>query len=313
VRAGAAARDGAPVFIVGSMRSGTTLLRLMLNEHPQLAIPAESHFLAMLFDRFEPTARLDTAEVAEAIAIVTGTEPWQRDYAHDAAQLAAFVGPGPMTLPELIARVFRLEVGSDAARWGDKTPHYLNRVRALLTAFPEAQVVAIVRDPRDNYLSLAPRDWGVGSTPWEIGRYLARNGRLVRRWQEEYDEHAFTVVRYEDLVLDTESVLRNLCAHLEIPFDRGMSAFFQNAEQNVQQWELDMGAHGKLLRPPSQADVGRWRHEGSRIAHAEIEALTVDVLVQFGYERRVPRQVMPMLRAAARAACQLRKPFRRPV
>jgi hypothetical protein len=311
VNPGSPAHDQAPVFIVGSMRSGTTLLRLMLNEHPQVAIPSESHFLATLFDRFEPAARLDAADVAQAVAIVAATDSWQRDYAHDAAELATFVGAGPMTLAELIVRVFRLEVGPEPTRWGDKTPHYLNRVRAIFDAFPDAQVVAIVRDPRDNYLSLAPRDWGAGSTPWEIGRYLARNGRLVRHWQREYDERAFTVVRYEDLVLDTETVLRGLCAHLGLPFDTGMSAFFQNAAENVQQWELDIGAHGKLLRPPSQADVGRWRREGSRVAHAEIEALTVEVFDQFGYERTLPRRTLPMVRAAGRIAYRVRAPFRR--
>jgi hypothetical protein len=301
-----APRDHAPVFVVGSVRAGTTLLRLMLNEHPDLAIPAESHFVALLFDRFGPDARLGPAEVAEAVALVAGSEAWQRDYAHDAAQLTAFVGPGPMTLAELITRVFRLEVGTDAARWGDKTPHYLSRVRALFTAFPEAQVIAIVRDPRDSYLSLVSRDW-VGTTPWEIGRYLARNGRLVRRWQKEYSDRAFTVVRYEDVVLDTETVLRNLCAYLELPFDASMSTFFRNAAGNVQQWELDIGAHGKLLRPPSAADVGRWRHEGSRVAHAEIEALTAEILDEHGYERRLPNRALPLVRTAARAGYQLRR------
>jgi Sulfotransferase family len=292
--------DAAPVFIVGSMRSGTTLLRLMLNEHPDVAIPAESHFLSLLFDRFDPAAQLSGPELEEAAAIVAGSEPWQRDFAHTGGELRVAVGSGPIALAQFITRVFRLEIGPAAARWGDKTPHYLNRVRALVTCFPAAKVIATVRDPRDNYLSLAPRDW-VGHTPWDIGRYLARNGRLLQRWRAEYPDTTFTVVRYEDLVLDTDRTLRSLCEFLGIPFDARMETFFRNAEHNVQGWELDIGAHEKLLRAPSSEDVGRWKREGSRVANAEIEALTVDLIDEYGYERRLPAAALPVLRSAARA------------
>ena len=43
-----------PIFVVGAGRSGTTLLRLMLNEHPDIAIPPESHFIALLIKAFGP-------------------------------------------------------------------------------------------------------------------------------------------------------------------------------------------------------------------------------------------------------------------
>jgi hypothetical protein len=302
-----AAASRAPIFVVGAMRSGTTLLRLMLNEHPEVAIPAESHFVASLLRTFSPTAVLAGPDLLRAVEIVASSPEWQRDYDADEAALRDAVGTGHLSLGAFIERVFRLEVGMEPRRWGDKTPAYLTRVDQLLTCFPDAQVVAIVRDPRDVYLSLATRDW-VGETTWDIGRYLAQYGRFVARWRAAFDDAHFRVVRYEDLVLRTEPTLRSLCEYLGLPFAAEMEAFFEGAEQNVQQWELDIGAHTKLLRRPAPSDVARWRREGTRLQHAEIEALTVAVVDDHGYERRVPGAAVPVLRLEPRARHHARSP-----
>jgi hypothetical protein len=300
--------DG-PVFIVGAMRSGTTLLRLMLNEHPQLAIPAESHFVSALFRRFDAETTLGTDEIEDAVAIVAGTEEWQRDYAHDAEALRTAIGAGPMSLAELVDRVFRLETApSGKPRWGDKTPAYLFRVDDLARCFRESQIIAIVRDPRDVYLSLRSKGW-VGETPWDIARYLRRCDALVDRWTATLPRDRFTVVRYEDVVLDTDRTLHGLCGYLGMPFADEMRAFFETADEHVQEWELDIGAHNKLLRPPDPADVGRWRREGSRLEIAEVEALTADIIRARGYEPSpAPKRAAPLLRVEARVRHHLRRP-----
>lgn len=300
---------GGPVFIVGAMRSGTTLLRLMLNEHPELAIPAESHFVSALLRAFGPEATLDGDDLERAIGIVAGTEEWQRDFAGDEQALRAAVGAGPLRVGALVDRVFRLEIGpTGKPRWGDKTPAYLFRVDELLRALPNSQVIAIVRDPRDVYLSLRPKGW-VGETPWEIGRYLCRCNDLVMRWSATVPPNRFTVVRYEDLVLDTDRTLHELCAYLALPFADRMRAFFRSAEENVQRWELEIGAHNKLLRPPDPQDVGRWRREGSRLEIAEVESVTAGVIDAHGYERSGSIAVAsPVLSVEARLRHHLRRP-----
>jgi hypothetical protein len=299
--------DPSPVFVVGAMRSGTTLLRLMLNEHPGLAIPAESHFVAPLFRRFGPDVVLDGDRLTEAVDVVAGSPEWQRDFGHTEDELRAAVGDGPLRMDELLDRVFRLEIADTGkSRWGDKTPAYLHRVDQLVTCFPAAKVVCIVRDPRDVYLSLSAHGW-VGQTTVEIAAYLNRCERKRRRWERQLPAGSFRTVRYEDLVLDTEPTLRSVCTFLDLPFAGEMRAFFRNANDNVQQWELDIGAHNKLLRPPSTDDVGRWRREGSRLAIAEVEAMTGDVLDAHGYPRRLPARTGAPVRLEARARTRLRR------
>jgi hypothetical protein len=293
--------------VVGAARSGTTLLRLMLNAHPDIAIPSESHFFGALFRAFPPTVTLTGDAVAQAVDVVASSPEWQRDFAHSEAELRAAIGPGPLPMRDFVERVFRLEVGSGPARWGDKTPANLHWVDTLVACFPDAQVIAIVRDPRDVSLSLARLGW-YGGTPWAIGRYLAHNGRALQRLRDRYDERCLRVVRYEDLVLDTEAELRALCAFLDVPFVAAMQAFHTQADRHVQPWELETGLHTNLRRAPSPDDVGRWRRDGSRWHHAQIEALTIDVVRAYQYERLVPDAALGAVRLAARAGHHARTP-----
>jgi hypothetical protein len=297
----------APIFIVGAGRSGTTLLRLMLNAHPDIAIPSESHFIAPLIRDFGAQTTLSGGSLERATAMVASSEEWRRDFAHGEAELRAAVGSDPLTVAELVDRVFRLEVGPEPARWGDKTPANLHWVGPLLTCFPDGQAIAIVRDPRDVHMSLVPLEW-FGTSTWDIGRYLARNTTSIARWREQYPNERFHVVRYEDLVLETERTLKELCSVLGVPYVREMDAFFEHAATHVQPWELDTGIHQKLLRAPSPDDAGRWQREGSRRDHAEIEALTVETIEMFGYERRVADRWLPLWRWEARLRHHARAP-----
>ncbi len=294
-----------PVFVVGAGRSGTTLLRLMLNAHPDIAIPSESHFLGPLLRVGGTEAVLDEAAIEQAIGVVLASTEWQRDFAHSEDDLRKAVALDPITLAELIERVFRLEVGTDAAIWGDKTPHNLHFVDKLLECFPNGVAIGIVRDPRDVYISLESIGW-FGRSTWEIGRYIARNGELMQRWRAAFSTDRFRVVRYEDLVLDPEPVINDLCAMLGVTPHSGMFSFYEDAPQNLLSWELETGIHTKLLRAPARDDVQRWMRELSLRRRCEIEAMTSAVIDAYDYPRRVPTRVLGAIRAETRASYHAR-------
>jgi hypothetical protein len=296
----------APIFVVGAGRSGTTLLRLMLNEHPDISIPSESHIIGPLMRTFGAHAILADDTLARALSMVLETPEWQRDFGHTPDELCIAVGEGPLTLAQFFDRVFRLEVGPEPAHWGDKTPANMWWVGPLLECFPNAQAVAIVRDPRDVYLSLLPLNW-FGDDPWTIGRYIAHNDAWLQRWVSTCAPERLHVVRYEDLVSDTEGTLRRLCDGLGVPFAPGMVGFHENTRRNVQQWELDQ-VHQKLLRPPASDDIARWKREGTRLDRMEVEAVTADMMHAWGYEHSVASRSLPLIRAEARARHHVRRP-----
>jgi hypothetical protein len=274
-RTGSGATTGQqPFFIVGSDRSGTTLLRLYLNASSRLAIPSESWFLIDLFAAFgqgsapERHRVLDAAALERAIAIVT-EHPRFRDGWHvdPDALLAELAGSGEVTLPTFIDALFRLETSlPHGGRWGDKTPEYALHMADLDRAFPQAQFVHIVRDGRDVYLSLASRRWrDRGHTPYELGRYWTRAVTAVGAAGAWLGPQRYLLVRYEDLVLDTRSTLERVAGFLGVGFEERMLDAHEQAGAIVTPSESSAGVHDKLFRAPRTTDVARWR-ESARSA-----------------------------------------------
>jgi hypothetical protein len=281
------------------MRSGTTLMRLILSRHSELEIPPESHFLAKLFKAVDPEQILTDETRERALQVVLASPEWQRDWRHDEAALRRRIEERrPESVGAFIDEVFRLQIEpSGKPSWGDKTPAYLFQVERLRACFPDARFVAMVRDPRDVYLSIAPRNW-VGKTTWQVGQYLRRCDALIEGFEKQ--DSRFTVVRYEDLVTRPEGTVRGVCRALGLDFEPSMLSFHEDAVHNVQDWELELGTHQKLLRPMQSDDVARWTREGRRRDITEVEAVCWDAISYFGYEPSISRRQVPMLIARSR-------------
>ncbi|MEI9963372.1 MAG: sulfotransferase [Caulobacteraceae bacterium] len=190
-------------FIVGVSRSGTTLLRMMLDAHPQLAIPFETHFLNRLVlagDGLSPAQFLD---------LVVGTPSWP-NLALDADEVARALGEiTPFSATEGVRTVYRLcAARAGKARWGDKTPSYLAIMPAIQRLLPEARFVHIVRDGRDTALSFKGLWFGPGDDVKAAARFWNERVRKARAQSAELGH--YMEVRYEDLVLDPRAVLTRI-------------------------------------------------------------------------------------------------------
>ena len=110
-----------PPFIVGVARSGTTLLRLMLDAHPELAIPPETHFVPRLIKLVDGGA--GPGEVATFLA---GHPRWG-DYGLDAAELERRLDAlEPFDAGSALRAFYGLYAeGQGKPRWGDKSPPYV--------------------------------------------------------------------------------------------------------------------------------------------------------------------------------------------
>src|SRR4029434_6926754 len=135
-------------FIVGVPRSGTTLLRIMLDAHPQLAIPPETGFLSRL-------VRLPWLWAAglgrrRLLTIITRAESWP-DFHLDAHALAeALDAVKPFTLADGLRAFYRLYAARfNKSLWGDKTPLYGRHAYSIARLLPEARFIHLIRDGRD--------------------------------------------------------------------------------------------------------------------------------------------------------------------
>jgi hypothetical protein len=208
-----------PFFIVGCPRSGTTLLQLLIDGQPNVAIPPESHVVER-FHRLLPLyGDLSERPRAEALARDLLADERIKEWGLEARPADVLQGLERPTARDLVARLFELYAAKQGKRrWGDKTPQHALYLREVLALFPEARIVHLVRDGRDVCESLKRVFIGPKSTP-AIARTWRRYVRTVEQARRDFiAPERFLQVRYEDVVLQRERELRRLMEFLGEPY-----------------------------------------------------------------------------------------------
>jgi hypothetical protein len=269
-------------FVVGCGRSGTTLVRALLDAHPLLAIPDESYFPIWLGRdraRYERPDGFALARFTEDVIAERGFRQW----ALDPDEVRRALGDeSPTNFADAVRGCFALYArvhGKD--RYGDKTPIFVLHIATLARMFPEAVFVHVVRDGRAVALSRIEASWGTERLDHEalLWRAHIEQGRAQGaalgpgRYQE---------VKYEDLLDEPECVARALCAFVRLPFEPAMLRYHEHAAPLVQALAIP-DEHRNLLRPPTKG-LRDWRTQITPAQLALFEALAGDTLRTFGYD-----------------------------
>ena len=252
-------------FIVGVGRSGTTMLRLMLDSHPDMAIPPETHFVPDVIEAIENGGGPE--QVVEAMTAVRQWGDLHTDRDEMLARLNAIEDFNAGTA----LRSFYEEYASrfDKPRWGEKTPAYVRKMRKIEGVLPEARFIHVIRDGRDVCLSRWKRN--LGKDPAPAGQVAEGWQRRIRRAQKQGKrlDH-YLELRYEDLVIDTEPVLKEIAAFIELDWDPVMLKFYEGAAERMAEmagdlpfdrWQADptrRGAHAGSRDDPEAARPQRY-------------------------------------------------------
>jgi len=283
-------------FVVGVNRSGTTLLRMMLDAHPELTIPPETHFIPEMIRRanHENTRR-------RLIRSITKHPRWG-DFGLDEAELRARAKQvRPLTAEGAIRCFYELYAASQGKpRWGDKTPRYMRAMPRIARALPEARFVHLIRDGRD--VALSQRERVIGDEAVTMTAMAERWQRRIiaaREGAAEIRADSYLEVRYEDLVSDTEGTLRRVCGFIELDYDPAMLDYHRHASERLAEMDRDLdnadngivrtatnrlAAHALTTEPPTTDRSGRWRGEMSAAELAAFEAVAGALLTELGYE-----------------------------
>ena len=291
LRAKGATPPPAP-FVCGVTRSGTTLLRLMLDTHPEVAIPGETHWVPRLIKRME-RAPLTADEAAD---FVTEHKRWG-DFHLDAGQLRErFRALRPFTAGDAIREFYGLYSEREGkTRYGDKTPGYMREMLRLQRVLPETHFIHIIRDGRDVALSVLKLNWGP-SNPTEAAQLWTE--RIQKARQQAPKVSNYMEIRFEDLVIDTEGTLRKVCEFIDLEFVPGMLDYHERAADRLKEKERDlprsnrpaqpaelrMKSHMLAREPPREDRIGLWRTKMEPEAIAEYEAVAAPMLTELGYE-----------------------------
>ena len=270
-----------PFFIVGAQRSGTTMLRLMLNSHRNLAVPFESKFVAEFYKRLDDYGDLKRSENRlRLLHDIQQHEAVRRGHLIAATdeQLVLDVS----SYPELLARIFSCYASkSGKSRWGDKTPSYVTDIPLLRLLFPECRILHIVRDGRDVAQSMARVSWGSSHVP-HLAMDWRRKATLGHKTGITLGRH-YLLIRYEHLVLRAEETLKQVCTFLEEPYDPGMLQYHVKAQQEMPSDSMQW--HRSSVKPPDPSKVFAWKRDMSQTDKIIFEQLAGDALDLFGYER----------------------------
>jgi Sulfotransferase family len=185
-----------PIFIVSPMGTGSTLLRLILDTHQNIAIPHETGFMrlytAMRFMPFKLSGRAWAQRLG-----------WSDEELDEEAR-------------RFFDRIFMRYAGEHGKqRWGEKTPQHLWHVGKMERVFPDSVFIGIVRHPGAASASNMRR-FG-HSVKWATG-HMRRYMKEVAR-QAALRPDRMVIVRYEDLVLEPERLMRELLEWLGEPWD----------------------------------------------------------------------------------------------
>lgn len=277
-------------FVVGVGRSGTTLLRLMLDAHPHLAIPPETHFIPKLVKEMDPAASAE-----EAVEFIASRRRWP-DFGLDREALRARVEEAGEVTPTTVTRAFfaLYAEAQGKPRWGDKTPPYVARMPRIEKVVPEARFVHLIRDGRAVALSLRDAHFGP-DTLAGAAEMWARRVTRARRMAGRVGH--YLEVRYEDLVVDAEPVLREICDFTDLPWDDAMLRYHEGASERMAEHAHDLeradgttvsvemraGLHTEVTQAPQAERAERWRDALTPEEVAVIEAEAGDVLRELGY------------------------------
>ena len=255
-------------FIVGCPRSGTTLLQVMLNRHPQIIVPPETK-LFYYYHRAPVWLRRQTLDrINVDLGVQLSEELAERH-----------VGTGEM-YAELIRQYMRGQRKSNATHFGEKTPEHTSRVSDIHEEFPESPLVFMYRDGRDVALSLTRVPWiacdlRAGITIWK--RY---HRELVKCRALGRDNVLF--LRYEWLVTEPERAVRSVLDHLGVPYADLISP---QAEDFVNAFpERERGWKSLACSPVSDQRIGVWKRELNEQELLTVERLAEKPLRDLGYQ-----------------------------
>lgn len=272
-----------PIFIFGCPRSGTSLLTRILDCHPRIAIPFESHFYNTFYPWLSDYGDLHLkANYQRLIDDVLSTEvmrdwnpPPQREQVLTAIEQFDFPG-----IVQGFMSAWTQAQGKQ--RWGEKTPAHVFYWPEILRDFPNLQVLHIVRDGRDVALSWQKARFGPKHI-YPLAQKWVNYLETVEQLRAQLDDNQFLAIRYEELLSQPEKVTQEVCTFLGEEFDPNMLNF----HKSVQYYPTDRRNQQNLSRPPMLANIGKWHTSMSRRELRIFEAVAGTTLGRYGYQTQL--------------------------
>ena len=275
-------------FIVGCGRSGSSLLRSILDAHSNISLPHETSF----FSRISSGSFGVGDTTLEQKLRVIMDKWWIGDMATSANTITEQLGDHEPSWRNLfMAFLASLPNDPNVNTFGEKTIRHLDYVHQLLDEFPNCRIIQVIRDPRasfasfrrvqvgSNQVSKFVKDWRAAA---EVDLTLANHERYLR-------------VKFESLVASPEENSGLICKFLGVEYDPGMMKFH---ERETAGFSPEQVHHQNTRKPVFQSSVARWKEELSKTQIGLLESFLAEHMQRLDYELTGIKVVAPSFQMA---------------
>jgi len=277
-----------PIFIIGSERSGTTLVLAILACHPRIAVPEVTWY----YPRFRPylhtfgdlSERDNFNTLAHEMSNGLRVPFWRMSDANPATfgnEIAARAADIEQSFAGVFAAMFERYAGYvGKPRWGEKTPGNVFYVEQILQDFPNAQFVYIYRDCRDASAEFIASQFG--PTNAYSAAVMWRDGQqAVKPFRQSLGADQWFDIRYEDFVREPVDTLKNMCEFLGEDYDDALMEFHTTPVAQSRGKTKDNWA---LAYPITDRHVGIYKHQLSLDQQGIMSWVAGDLMHELGYE-----------------------------
>ncbi|MGE4131824.1 MAG: sulfotransferase [Bdellovibrionales bacterium] len=273
-----------PVFIVGTERSGSNLLRLLLNEMPEVAIPHPPHLMR------------DLSPLLGRYGSLNNDGNFRR-LIHDAVQLVNWhFSPWPLrpdpekifrtaekrTLYAVCAAIYeQYRLHSGKSRWGCKSTFMIHHVSEILRHHKNPQFIHLVRDVRDVAVS-ARASVFCHYHPYFVAELWRTEQQRGLVWSKKLPENQWFTLRYEDLIRKPEPALRALCRFLDTRYSSEMLQFFK--KEPAQELAGLSRSWSNVAQPVLSGNSGKFAKHLKKQDLLILESVCAGTMQRFGYK-----------------------------
>lgn len=292
-------------FVLSAGRSGSTLLSNLLNGHSEILSTPESVFLVLVgikYGKRTSFSKKDYKDISEHIWLRKSElkASWNQDKLQLFEQL---VRQQPQSIASILDLIYRSYNGvgkkSNPKVIVDKNPMYSRYLKVLDRCYPAAKKIILVRDYRDRFVSIRNNQPFKFVSPRIIrGIAWAKRNRVLHKYYCQNRE-ACLLVKYENLINDTEGVLIEICQFLGLEYEVEMKDFrlqfkhkFESEEISVEQQKFLDSMHHLSSQPITNSRIGIWKELDKKTIQ-ELEIFCSKIGLEFGYE---PSQSIPIYR-----------------
>ena len=277
-----------PFFILGNPRSGTSLLRLMLNSHPEVTVPPECGFLLWLAKDYAHQLEYNSQTYINFTEDLFRTKKFETWNIKKNDLLESIKREKPKTYNEMTCLVYRQYAKKNSKTpliHGDKNNYYINEMNSIDQLFPASKKIFIIRDGRDvaaSYLKIRNREIKSQYKP----NLPSLISEIAYQWQKSTfnaqlrsGNASSCIIRYEDLVQKPAQTLSTICKHLNIYYTDEMLSFYLTNDEPAEflQWKA------KTQHPVDTSSLGSYKKELTQEQIESFEQHAQSALKAFHY------------------------------